>query len=134
MGRKRLLQHEQVIDTIAKYLVQNGYPPTVLELQKALRVGSSRTVLRYLDWLEENGDIRRWSGARGIQLLKRPNVGAETVAVPLVGEAPAGPLMVAEENREGWVRIPKELIRPSNARFFLLRVRGDSMNRAEVNG
>lgn len=123
-----------MLEAIARCVVENGHPPTVLELQRALRLGSTRTVLRYLDWLEEDGDLRRWPGARGIQLLKRPKTGAETVAIPLVGEAPAGPLMVAEENREGWVRVPKEFMRPRNAQFFLLRVRGDSMNRAEVDG
>ncbi len=132
MGRKRLLQREQVLRAIEKCLLESGHPPTIMELRKELRVRSSRTVLRYLEWLEESGDIRRWPGARGIHLLRRPNVGIETAAVPLIGEAPAGPLMIAEENREGWVRLPKELLKPSNRCFFFLRVRGDSMNRAKV--
>jgi repressor LexA len=38
--------------------------------------------------------------------------------------------MLAEENCQGWVRIPKEFCRPPSAEFFLLHVRGDSMNRA----
>jgi len=42
--------------------------------------------------------------------------------------------MLAEENYEGWLRLPKEFLRPGNAKFFLLRVRGDSMNRASVAG
>jgi repressor LexA len=40
--------------------------------------------------------------------------------------------MVAEQNIEGWVRLPKEYLRPTGANFFLLRVRGDSMNQAIV--
>jgi repressor LexA len=42
--------------------------------------------------------------------------------------------MLAEENREGCVRLPTEFTRPKSAKFFLLRVRGDSMNRAKFAG
>jgi len=42
--------------------------------------------------------------------------------------------MTAEENLEGWVRLPAAFLRPESGRFFLLHVRGDSMNRARVDG
>jgi len=134
MGRKRLLSKEQVLAAIRKWLVERGVPPTVEELRKALELGSTRTVLRYLQWLERDGDIERWAGARGLKLLRTQEKGLETLAVPLVGEVPAGHLMVAEENVEGWLRLPKSTLKPSSAKFFLLRVRGDSMNKAMVNG
>ncbi len=134
MGRKKLLSKEQVLAAIRKRLVERGVPPTVEELRKTLQLGSTRTVLRYLQWLEKDGDIERWAGARGLKLLRTHKKGLETLAVPLVGEVSAGPLMVAEENVEGWLRLPKSTLRPSSAKFFLLRVRGDSMNKAAVNG
>jgi repressor LexA len=108
-------------------------PPTIEELRKALGVGSTRTVLRYLQWLEKEGDIERWSGARGIRPLRSDMSTASTRAVPVVGQAPAGPLMLAEENIEGWVQMPRKTTSPS-AQYFLLRVRGDSMNKARVAG
>jgi len=67
-----------------------------------------------------------------MRLLRDPDQGMKTRAVPLVGEAPAGPLMLAEENREGWLRLPLEFASPDSTSFFLLRVRGDSMNRAHI--
>ena len=134
MGRKKLLTKEDVIKAINHRLVKTGAAPTVEELRAALGVGSTRTVLRYLKWLEDEGDIERWSGSRGLRPLKAPGKGLETRSVPLVGEAPAGPLMLAEENFEGWVRLPKDFLRPASAAYFLLRVRGDSMNRSKVNG
>ena len=60
--------------------------------------------------------------------------GFETRLIPIVGEAPAGQLMPAEENMLGQVQIPKDFLKPPSAQFFLLRVRGDSMNRAKVEG
>lgn len=134
MGRKKLLRPEQVLEVIEGFLVNAGHAPTVEELRRKLEIGSTRTILRYLDELERSGAIRRRPGARGIQLLRRPGTGTTTVAVPIVGEAPAGPLMVAEENLEAWVRIPADLVKPGGSSFFLLRVRGDSMNQARVHG
>ncbi len=133
MPRPRQLSREQVLDAINGWLIEHGMPPSIEELRRVLRVGSGRTILRYLRWLEEEGDIERWPGARGLRPRRSPGPDGETRAVPLVGEAPAGPMMLAEENLEGWVQIPKKYA-PPRARFFLLRVRGDSMNRARVGG
>lgn len=130
--RKKALSKEQVLLAIRRWILHEGLPPTVEELRSVLKVGSTRTVLRYLRWLEDDGDIERWSGARGLRLVKTGSQHAQTSAVPLVGEAPAGALMVAEQNIEGWVRLPKEYLKPTAANFFLLRVRGDSMNQAVV--
>jgi repressor LexA len=133
MPKDKLLSKAQVLAAIRNLMMHKGMPPTVEELRHALGVGSTRTALRYLEWLEEGGDIERWSGARGIRLLRNPGQGLATRAVPLVGEAPAGPLMLAVENHEGWLRLPLEMA-PASAEFFLLRVRGDSMDQALVEG
>ncbi|MEY4731237.1 MAG: hypothetical protein RL681_183 [Candidatus Parcubacteria bacterium] len=134
MGRKRTFSKEHVLMAIESWLVKYGQPPTVEELREELGLGSTRTALGYLEWLEESGDIERWSGARGIKLLKRPNEGMETVMIPLVGEAPAGPMMVTEQNITNWIRLPKKFLKPAAGTYFLLRVRGNSMNKAEVIG
>jgi repressor LexA len=134
MGRKPLVSKEQVLQTLNRLIVQHGFAPSIEELRQALHLGSTRTVLRYLEALEGEGHIRRWRGARGIQPLRSPTNGAETVPIPLVGEVPAGQAMLAEESREGWVRLPREFVRSQSAKYFLLRVRGDSMNRARVSG
>ena len=134
MARPKLLTKEQVIDALNRWFIRNSVPPTVEELRRLLGVGSTRTVLRYLDALQEEGYIDRWSGARGLRMRKGQAAGLETRLVPIVGEAPAGQLMPAEENILGQVQVPKEFLKPPSAKFFFLRVRGDSMNRAKVEG
>ncbi|MCA8890417.1 MAG: transcriptional repressor LexA [Hyphomonas sp.] len=119
-------------EVIARLLAETGQPPTIEELREELGVGSTRTVLRYLQELEEAGVIERWSGARGLRLLRQPSVSDQTIEVPLVGEAPAGALMDAVENRLGSVRIARP--RRDREQLYLLRVRGDSMNQADVGG
>jgi repressor LexA len=135
MARPKLVTKEQVIDALSRWFIRNSIPPTVEELRRLLGVGSTRTVLRYLDALKAEGYIDRWSGARGLRMRRAPAASSlETRLVPIVGEAPAGQLMPAEENILGQVQMPKEFLKPSSAKFFLLRVRGDSMNRAKVEG
>jgi len=134
MARPKLVTKEQVMDALSRWFIRNSIPPTVDELRGLLGVGSTRTVLRYLDALKEEGYIERWSGARGLRMRRGLAAGLETRLIPIVGEAPAGQLMPAEQNILGQVQIPKEFLKPISSKFFLLRVRGDSMNRAKVEG
>jgi repressor LexA len=135
MGRKRQFGNNHVLSMIQRRQLEYGAPPTIKELQKLLGVGSTRTVTRYLRWLEEDGDIERWSGARAMRIRRAPVAPSlATKAVPIVGTAPAGTLMTAEQNVEGWIRLSQSILRPATDRFFLIQVRGNSMNRAAVAG
>lgn len=134
MGRKPLLTKEKVLVALQRWTASNGGQPSVEELRRELGVASTRTVFRYLQMLEDDGAIKRRPGAPGVKLLKPRAEGAQTRAVPVVGRVPAGALMLAEENIEGWIHLPKALARPASDKFFLLRVRGTSMNRAKVGG
>jgi repressor LexA len=134
MGRKPLLTPQRVLATIQRAIVERGQYPSVEELRRDLHVGSTRTVLRYLDLLEQEGAIERGDGARSIRLLRSQRWSVETRAIPLVGDVPAGPAMTAEENIEGWIRVPKVLASPATDKFFLLHVRGNSMDKADVRG
>ena len=71
------------------------------------------------------------TGARGVRALRSDMSQVQTRAVPIVGTAPAGALMLAEQNIDGWVQMPKTIARPGSE-YFLLRVRGTSMNKAKV--
>jgi repressor LexA len=96
-----------------------------------LRVGSTRTLYRYLRKLEDDGLIERHPGVAGVKLLKS---GVDTNAVPIVGDVQAGSLTLAEQNIVGWLRLPRSMTGPGKQKFFLLRVRGTSMNKAIVGG
>ena len=133
MGRNKHLTREQVLKAINESVINRGLPPTIEELRRKLGVGSKRTVLRYLKWLEDEGDIERWSGARGVRSLRSESNSIQTRAVPVLGQAAAGLPLLAEQNVCGWVRMPKKIARPGSE-YFLLRVRGSSMNKAKVSG
>lgn len=134
MGRKPLLSKEKVLVALQRWTARNGGQPSVEDLRRELGVASTRTVFRYLQMLDDDGAIERRPGAPGVKLLKPRSEGAQTRSVPVVGRVPAGALMLAEENIEGWIRLPKAMASPPSEKFFLLRVRGTSMNRATVDG
>lgn len=101
MGRRRILDKDQILRVIQHWVIHRGMAPTIEELREALGVGSINTVLRYLRELDREGHVERWHGARGLKLLKGVDAELKTRPVPLVGSVPAGPLMLAEENLEG---------------------------------
>ncbi len=131
-----MFDQAHVLSVLHDWIVKHGEPPTILELTKALKVKSTRTAVRYLKLLEDDGSLDR-RGARGV-LLHRVPPGANaakdmgTVSVPLIGTVAAGALAVADQNIEAWIRIPKTMARPAGGKLFLLRVRGNSMNLAKM--
>lgn len=56
----------------------------------------------------------------------------EYVAVPLVGSAPCGGPLTAEQNIEEYIQVERAKIRPGFT-YFILRAEGDSMNLAGIN-
>lgn len=134
MGRRPLLTKEKVLVALQRWTAKHDRQPSVEELRRELGVASTRTVFRYLQMLQEDGAIERRPGAPGVKLLKPRSEGAQSRAVPIVGRVPAGALMLAEENIEGWIHLPKALASPASDKFFLLHVRGTSMNKATVAG
>ena len=132
MGRKPLFDRDHVLSVLHDWIVENGAPPTIEELAKLLKVKSTRTAVRYLRLLEEDGSLER-RGSRGVLLHRLPTEhSADTVSVPLVGTVQAGALTVADQNIEAWIRLPKTMAKPAGGKLFLLRVRGNSMNLATL--
>lgn len=134
MGRRPLLTKEEVHAALQQWTARNEGQPSVEELRRKLGVASTRTVFRYLRLLECDGAIERRPGMPGVKLRKPRTEGVYTRAVPIIGRVPAGALMLAEENIEGWIHLPSAMASPESTQFFLLRVFGTSMNKAVVGG
>ncbi len=123
----------RVLDAMAAFLQETGYPPSTRELADRLGV-SAPSVHEQLGRLEEKGYIRRNRlKARSIEILRMPRRVAtggraddESVRVPLLGEIAAGLPLLSEANYHGHLEVPiSRGLRPGN--FFALRVKGDSM-------
>ena len=123
-------RQQEIFDFIKRYSAKYGYPPTVHDIGKAVRLASSSTVHAHLSNLEKVRLLRRDpSKPRALELTGRDAEApvAELEKLPLLGQIAAGGPLLADQNVEDYVGVPETL-----RGDFLLRVRGDSMKDAGI--
>jgi repressor LexA len=126
-------RQEEVLKFIAEYLSKYEYPPSYQDIADRFGIASKHGVVRHLEALIRKGHIEK-SGttARSIRILdKRYQPASEVANLPLIGHVSAGYPVLAEENIEDYISVPRRLIR-TEGRYFTLRVRGDSMVNAGI--
>jgi len=123
-------KQKNVLKLIAEKVNEAGFPPTLQELADELGVASKNAVLKHLSALEKKGYIGKREGgaARGIRILESLGFldAPEASHVPLVGSVPAGSPLLAEENVDSYLTVPKNLL-PAKGECFALKIQGDSM-------
>ncbi len=120
-------KQETVLEYISYHLHNFGYPPTVREIGRAFGI-SEKAAHDYLNAIEKKGYIRRAPGKpRAIEILDDVTKKGLKLAgeVPIVGRVAAGTPLLATENIEGTLPVPKEMIKHDSC--FALRVKGSSM-------
>jgi repressor LexA len=128
-------RQQQIWNYLVEYVDRHGYPPTVREIGEQVGLASPSTVHAHLANLERAGLLKRDpTKPRALELLGRERREAEVsapvgdaVRLPLVGEIAAGGPLLAAENIEEYLSLPK-----STKGDFLLRVKGDSMIEAGI--
>ena len=93
VSRKKLpRRRQQILEFIQDFIVENGIPPTVRDVQKACNISSTSVVDYNLRILDRDGYLnRRPDVARGIELLDERGQPASNVPrVPIVGGIAAG--------------------------------------------
>ncbi len=130
-------RQQEIFDFIKRYSEENGYPPTVRDIGKAVGLASSSTVHAHLANLEKLGLIRRDpTKPRALELLDRASAGMRNLietagaGLPLIGQVAAGTPLLAEENIEEYVPTPQ--VAGGEDGEYLLRIRGESMKDAGI--
>lgn len=134
-------REEAVLNTIIENVKQKGYPPSVREIGELVGLSSSSTVHTYLKRLEQKGYIRRDpTKPRAIEIInpgqdKMVNSdhsatrklidNEDLIAVPLLGQIAAGVPLLAVENYDDTLTLPRSFT--GFGEFFMLTVKGDSM-------
>jgi len=119
---------------VRNWLIHKGKTPSVRELMKALEYKSPRSAALIIEELIQKGILKKRSNGE-LQLIKdidADSVHARTVDVPLVGIVTCGVPILAHENIEGYIPVSASLAKPGS-KYFLLRAKGDSMNKADIN-
>jgi repressor LexA len=132
-------RQREIFEFIRRYSAKYGYPPTVRDIGKAVGLASSSTVHAHLSNLEKIGLLRRDpTKPRAIELLDRAMGSAvgsvrgmvRAEGLPLVGSVAAGTPVLAEENIEDYVPVPR--LAGGERGQYVLRVRGESMQDAGI--
>ena len=124
-------KRRQILDVIAVYQRNRGYPPSVREIGEAVGLASSSTVHAHLSTLQREGFLRRDpTKPRALEVTYDPHSGVTAERrpvrhVPVVGDVAAGTGVLADERVDELVPLPEDFTGPGD--LFLLRVRGDSM-------
>lgn len=133
---RKTYDRSKILEFIAKFINENGYSPTIGEIQRGLSISSKSVVDRHLSTLEKEGHIKRNSQVtRGIDVS---GIGKRTRIVPLLGTIAAGqPIPIPTEDT--WhsvamdtVDVPIDFLQSSD-QVYALQVRGTSMIDALVD-
>lgn len=133
MRKELTARQRSIFDSIIRYIERNGYPPSIREIGTEFGIKSLRGVTVHLDALERKAFIQRERTSRSIKILKPPVSFRENelVRLPILGTIAAGEPLLAVENIEGELSVPRAMLGAADE-AFLLRVRGDSMVGAHI--
>lgn len=129
-------RQEEVLKMIRNFFLDNGYAPSLTELQNMLNINTKRGVVSHLEALEKKGYIIRTSEPRGIQVITESEdeeIYEYLVGIPILGYANAGtPMVLAEEQNMGILQVDKSLVGNRKDLFGLI-IKGDSMNMRRID-
>lgn len=135
-------REQKILDFVKHEVRENGYPPTVREVCKALDIKSTSTVHKDLANLEKQGYLKRSPSKRRAIMLVDDDMPSDNndielqvphtpvVEVPLVGQIAAGTPILAEQNIEDTFPIPERFV--GDGTTFMLTVKGESMIEAGI--
>jgi repressor LexA len=134
-------RQQAMVDFIAKFIEENGYPPTIREIGKACGISSTSVVNYNLTKLERDGYlVRDREVSRGLRLaIDNAREGlAALIRVPLVGRIVASePCPVPGSDfslfgQDEFIELTRDIVEDEED-LYALQVQGDSMVDAMIN-
>jgi repressor LexA len=116
---------QALLDYLRQHIAAHGYPPSQLQIARALGLKQNRSARLHLEALAREGHVELVPGqARGIRLLQ-PGPSFEMLQVPLLGRVAAGRPIGSDAQVRRDIALDASLfrLRPD----YLLEVVGESM-------
>lgn len=128
-------KQQKVLDTIVDFIERHWESPTLEEIQNTLSINNKRSVVQFLEYLEDKWFIHRWWWYRSIRLGDRIVGSQLAIPIPILWYANAGkPFKYWEEMDLGNLLISKTIIKWDKNNYFLLKLEWTSMNQFSING
>lgn len=117
---------------IRNRITHTGVTPSLREIGRIVGYRSPRSTQLMLERLQKKGLVNYQAGTIKLLPQSHPEMTEQTIEVPLVGSVACGVPTLAEQDVEAVVRVSTRLARPGH-KYFLLRAKGQSMNRSGIN-
>ncbi|MDR1863444.1 MAG: transcriptional repressor LexA [Treponema sp.] len=129
--REPTKRQEEVLTFIAGYIHEHTYPPTIREIAEHFTI-SVKGAHDHVTALKKKKLIKQADKrSRTMELVGDKEAGGAFVEVPILGTVAAGKPILAEENKDGSIKLDRSMLR-KNEDYFALRVRGDSMEEVGI--
>lgn len=132
-------KEEQLYNFIKDYQNEFGYPPTVREMCKAMKVSSTSTIFYYLNKLEHSNKIKKNPNKnRALEIINNDTATITTIAqnednltkIPVLGTVTCGEPILAVQTSEEYFMVSKTLFKGDD--LFMLTAKGESMINAGI--
>src|SRR5215468_3041450 len=121
-------KQQAILDFVEKYVNDNGFPPSVREIGRQFGIYPA-TVQDHISALERKGYLQKKKFQSRTLSLPASSRRSSGNGIPIVGRVAAGLPLLAHENIEDMIQLPKHWA-PAGA--FLLKVQGNSMEGAHI--
>jgi repressor LexA len=121
-------RQQEILDFINTYVEENGFPPSVREIAGHFSIYPA-TVQDHICALERKGELQKKRFQSRTLSVPAASRRPAWAGIPIVGNVAAGLPLLAQENIEDMIHLPKDWA-PAGA--FLLKIHGDSMEGAHI--
>ncbi len=121
---------QKIIEYINSEYSDNGRTPTLQEIANAFEI-SKACVSNYIAEMENRGMLENDGSCRGIRTKMMNKLQQAVEYLPVVGSIACGTPMLAEQNIETYLPIPKDFLGAGS--YFILKAYGDSMVNAGID-
>lgn len=132
-------KEEQLLEFIKSYQIDNGFPPTVREMCKAIKVSSTSTIFYYLNKLENANKIKKNPNKnRALEIVDSGVANIKTISntqenltrIPVLGTVTCGEPILAVQTSEEYFMVSPTLFKGED--LFMLTAKGESMINAGI--
>ena len=132
-------KEDQLLEYIKNYQNENGFPPTIREMCKAIKVSSTSTIFYYLNKLESSNKIKKNPNKnRALEIVNNDVVSISTIAenpenltrINDLGTVTCGEPILAVQTSDEYFMVSPTLFKGDD--LFMLTAKGDSMINAGI--
>ena len=135
---KNTTQLEKMMEVIKDYINENGFPPSMRDIKKAMNFKSVSTVSYYLNKAKEKGLINKSCNKNRalevvgskISQIEEDDKMKNMVRIPILGTITAGSPILAVQTCEEYFVVSPNLFKGED--LFMLNVSGESMINAGI--